>query len=164
MTAHNNISTTSIIESNIYLESLEEKRMELVNAGFELLEIWHKDDQPSSELWRNANTLETIKLFVIITQKPDEDASRKEIIDELVDLWVELRAIRKSFDNRNEEDLYSISTEFNALDLFYSKLEEYKEEKALDTETWNFLFNETIDESIFAYFDLSLEDRKAICH
>ena len=37
-------------------------------------------------------------------------------------------------------------------------------EKELDPEAWAFLFNSSLDESILAYYDLSIDDRKAICH
>ena len=37
-------------------------------------------------------------------------------------------------------------------------------EKELDPEAWAFLFNSSLDESVLAYYDLSIDDRKAICH
>ena len=50
------------------------------------------------------------------------------------------------------------------LEQFWQKVNEVKEERDADPEAWDFLFKGCIDETIYAYHELSYADRAAITH
>ena len=157
---------------NISTGDLDKARTEVSNAGFELFEIWENKDTHSHEVWKNLNTSETIR-FNLIPEKQDDqqDASRQDVVDELVDLWGELRAIRNHFtrnsaeyDYTEEEDLYIIQKPPSPLDKFWQKVAEAKIMIEEDQEGWDFVIKDSIDATVFAYYDLAKDDRLAIVH
>ena len=164
MTIQFNFSNIKPSQINLHSDDLDDKRMEIKEAGFELLELWHTDDIHSHEVWKNPKTLEILRVEISSEPKEPIDASRQEVVDELVDLWIELRAIRNNFDAYFEDDISALPKNISLKDHFDTKVEQFKNEKELDPEAWAFLFNSSLDESILAYYDLSIDDRKAICH
>ena len=89
--------------------------MEISDAGFDLLEICHKDEIHLHEIWKNSKTSEVIRFNIIqedLTDEVDEceDASRQDVVSELVDLWLELRAIRNHFTEVSDEEKKQIIT------------------------------------------------------
>lgn len=162
---------------NIAEGELDKVRLEVSEAGFELMEIWHNDGQHSHEIWKNSVTSEDIKFNIIQGGEVDEatateeDASRADVVSELVDLWLELRAIRNHFTDapkqtgiNDEDDLYLFNKQLTPLERFWGKVREAKELKETDQAEWDFIINRNIDETIFAFFELSDADRSAIIH
>ena len=162
---------------NIAENDLDKVRLEVSEAGFELMEIWHNDDQHSHEIWKNSVTSEDIKFNIIQegevdkTTASEEDASRADVVSELVDLWLELRAIRNHFTNapqqtgiNDEDDNYLFKKPLTPIELFWGKVRETKTLKETDEAEWDFIINDNIDETIFAFFELSDADRAAIVH
>ena len=161
---------------NISAGDLEKARTEVSNAGFELFEIWEHKDTHSHEVWKNSNTSECIRLNIIPENQDDQvnspqDASRQEVVDELVDLWGELRAIRNylapnfaEYDDIEEDDLYIIQKPPSPLEKFWQKVAEAKVMIEEDQEGWDFLIKDVVDATVFAYYDLPQADRNAIVH
>jgi len=162
---------------NITEGELDKVRLEVSEAGFEIMEIWHNDDQHSHEIWKNSVTSENIKFNIIQegevdeTAAPEEDASRADVVSELVDLWLELRAIRNHFTGsfeqteiNDEDDNYLFKKPLTPIERFWRKVREMKELKETDRAEWDFIVNDNIDETIFAFFELSDADRSAIIH
>ena len=155
---------------------LEEARTEVSNAGFELLEIWEHEGTHPHEIWTNSKTSESIRLNIVPENQDDQiidhqDASRQDVVDELVDLWGELRAIRNHFtrnsaenDDIEEDDFYIIQKPPSPLDKFWQKVAEAKNMIAEDQEAWDFVIKDFVDATVFAYYDLSQADRLAIMH
>ena len=166
---------SKINETNIDINAsdLEKTRIELTNEGFELFEICTYEEGHSYEVWQNSNKSERIRFNIIPEKQDDEvidqqDASRQDVVNELVDLWVELRAIRNHFtynyDDIEEDDFYSIQKPPSPLDKFKKKVAETKTLIEEDQEEWNFVIREDVDAEVFAYYDLSPTDRLAIVH
>ena len=82
-----------------YLKILKDNLFKLNKLNFELYEIWTADDNDEIEVWKNINLNETVELKII----SHEDNNTSKIISELIDLWVELRAIREIFEEEDEE-------------------------------------------------------------
>ena len=164
MTIQLNFSNIKPTELKVHSSDLEDKRMELKDAKFDLLELWHTGDVHSHEVWQNPETLESIKFQISSEPKETVDASRQEVVNELFDLWIELRAIRNNFETHYEDEFCELAKDISPKDHFDTKVEQFRNEKELDPTAWAFLFNSSLDESILAYYDLSIADRKAICH
>ena len=166
---------SKINETNIDINAsdLEKTRIELANEGFELFEICTYEAGHSHEVWQNTNKYERVKVDIIPEKQNDEvvdhqDASRQDVVDELVDLWLELRAIRNHFtynySDVEDDDFYSIQKPPSPLDKFRKKVAETKTLIEEDQEEWNFVIREDVDAEVFAYYDLSPTDRLAIVH
>ena len=131
---------------------------------------------PSTGLWKNSNTSECIRFNIIPENQDDpvidqQDASRQDVVNELVDLWGELRAIRNHFtlnssayDDVEDDDLYIIQKPPSPLDKFWQKVSEAKTMIEEDQEEWDFMIKDFVDAAVFAYYDLSQADRLAIVH
>ena len=79
----------------------------MLKASFELFEIKHIKDQHVSEIWRQAGSDKQICLEIIEEAKVgeiEEPATLQNVVDELVDLWIELRAIRNNTFCAYDED------------------------------------------------------------
>ena len=92
-------------------------------------------------------------------------------MDELVDLWGELRVIRNylapnfaEYDDIEEDDLYIIQKPPSPLEKFWQKVAEAKVMIEEDQEGWDFLIKDVVDATVFAYYDLPEADRRAIVH
>ena len=141
---------SKINETNIDINAsdLEKTRIELTNEGFDLFEICTYEEGHSYEVWQNSNKSERIRFNIIPEKQDDEvidqqDASRQDVVNELVDLWVELRAIRNHFtynyDDIEDDDFYRIQKPPSPLDKFRKKVAETKTLIEEDQEEWNFV-------------------------
>ena len=63
-----------------------------------------------------------------------------------------------------QEDLYIIQKPPSPLDKFWQKVAEAKVMIEEDQEGWDFVVKDFIDATVFAYYDLSKDDRLAIVH
>ena len=68
MTIQFNFSNTKPTQIELHSKELEDKRLEIKAAGFELLELWHTDGVHTNEVWKNPKTLETLG-FPTVTLK-----------------------------------------------------------------------------------------------
>ena len=153
----------------VTLEELDSVRAVLLKASYELLEIKHIDEQHVSEIWQKIETKEQFHLEII----PDEqlensepEATLQTVVDELVDLWVELRAIRRNtLSDYNEDENFIFPREpLKPFELFWQNVDYQREMRNDDPGRWSFLFNPSIDEYVCAYNDLDTIDQKAITH
>ena len=131
----------------------------LLEIGFELLEIWTKDTGEEYEIWEHKITKSRTKVNIIDT-KNIKDASRQDVVNEIVDLWHELRAIRELFD---DEQYHFTKNDDETSFERYEKLVKYLVgEKESDKIAWRFTYNTFIDPEVLAYLELDDEDRIAI--
>ena len=75
------------------------------------MEIWHEDNVHSYEIWTHATSAQSIKLDISEldpSETSENDASRQEVVDELIDLWHMLSSIR---DHLRPADDYEFDTE-----------------------------------------------------
>ena len=131
----------------------------LLEMGFELLEIWNLDSGVEYEIWENKLTKSRTKVN-IVEKENFQDASRQEVVNEIIDLWYELRAIREMFDD--EQYHFTNSSSETAYDR-YKKLVEYLVgEEEGDEKAWRFIYNTVIDPETLAYLELDKEDKIAM--
>jgi hypothetical protein len=74
----------------------------LLKTNYELYEIWTPDADNEVQVWSNKKLKKNIQV-TITEDDPIEDNTTK-VINELVDLWLELRAIRNAVEY-NDDDL-----------------------------------------------------------
>ena len=95
----------------------------LVKTNFELYEIWTPDKDNEVQVWSNKKLKKKIQV-TITEDDPIEDNTTK-VINELVDLWLELRAIRNAVEYSEEDYAYKNEIEPTAYEKFKSKLKKW---------------------------------------
>jgi len=170
MVFHTNISEFSALEFNVSETELTATRLIIKNSGFELYELWSSEEGHSHEVWVNTGKAQVVRLKTATSNDAAsaevmEDATRQDIVDELVDLWLELRKVRRSFEALySDYDVDVLQPEPKPMQKFWDKVRDIEIGKELDPDHWDFMFKSPIDETVCAYFELSESDRFAITH
>ena len=129
----------------------------LVKTNFELYEIWTPDKDNEVQVWSNKKLKK--KIQVIITEDDPIEDNTTKVINELVDLWLELRAIRNAVEYSEEDYAYKNEIEPTAYEKFKSKFEEMESEWNNEENQWDKIFKDNIDPSVLAYLYLDDEDK-----
>ena len=129
----------------------------LVKTNFELYEIWTPDNNNEVQVWSNKKLKKKIQV-TITEDDPIEDNTTK-VINELVDLWLELRAIRNAVEYNDDDFAYKNVIEPTAYEKFKSKFEEMESEWNNEENHWDKIFKDNIDPSVLAYLYLDDDDK-----
>ena len=129
----------------------------LVKTNFELYEIWTLDNDNEVQVWSNKKLKKKIQV-TITEDDPIEDNTTK-VINELVDLWLELRAIRNAVEYNEDDYAYKNNIEPTAYEKFKSKFEEMESEWNNEENHWDKIFKDNIDASVLAYLYLDDDDK-----
>lgn len=129
----------------------------LVKTNFELYEIWTPDEDNEVQVWYNKKLKKNIQV-TITEDDPIEDNTTK-VINELVDLWLELRAIRNAVEYNEDDYAYQNVKEPSALEKYTSKVKELEEEWEDSENYLNKIFKDNIDPSVLAYLHLDDDDK-----
>jgi len=170
MVFHTNISEFSALEFTVSETELPATRLIIKNSGFELYELWSTEAGHSHEVWFNTDKAQVVRLNTATSNgeasaEISEDATRQDIVDELVDLWLELRKVRRSIEAQyTDYDVDVLQSEPKPIQKFWNKVRDIEIGKELDPDHWDFMFKSPIDETVCAYFELSESDRLAITH
>lgn len=129
----------------------------LLMTNYELNEIWTPDDGNEVQIWSEKKLNKSIN--VIVTEdNPIEDNTSK-VVNELIDLWLELRAIRNALEYNEEDYSYKTNKEPSAFEKYYSKVEEIEEEWNDNENYMSKIFKDNIDPSVLAYLHLDEDDK-----
>ena len=129
----------------------------LVKTNFELYEIWTPDNDNEVQVWSNKKLKKKIQV-TITEDDPIEDNTTK-VINELVDLWLELRAIRNAVEYNDDDFAYKNVIEPTAYEKFKTKFEEMEADWNNEENHWNKIFKDNIDPSVLAYLYLDDDDK-----
>ena len=139
-------------------QKLMETQKVLMSANFELEEIWTPDDDNEIQIWLNNENSSFIEIKVVDDEK---DATRQEVVNEIIDVWYEVKSIREVFDKLlSEDDLLPVSKEETQLEKFENKVRETKLEWEENKEKMNFLYKNKIDPRVLTYLSMD-DDEKA---
>ena len=127
-----NFASSEKLSHQVTPEELDAVRKVLLKSSFELLEIKHIEDQHVSETWKQSGTDKQICLEIVQSEQLEdigEPATLQNIVDELVDLWIELRAIRNNTNEGLNEEEYLIFPRrpLSPLELFWQNVELQRE-------------------------------------
>lgn len=130
----------------------------LMAASFELEEIWTPDDDDEFQIWSNPKNNTVIEVKVVSDEK---DATRKDVVNEIIDVWYEVRSIREVFDALLEEESDFVSyKEEDFYSNFENKVKAAQIEWEQDKEKMNFLYKNKIDPRVLTYLSMD-DDEKA---
>jgi hypothetical protein len=129
----------------------------LLKTNYELNEIWTPDEDNEVQVWSNKK-LKKVLNVTITDDNPIEDNTTK-VVNELVDLWLELRAIRNAVEYSDEDYSYNTIKEPSAFEKYHSKVEEIEEEWNDNENYMSKIFKDNIDPSVLAYLHLDEDDK-----
>ena len=152
MTNKNSIETITVD-----ITEIEKIQSLLFKTNYELNEIWTPDEGNEVQVWTNKELKKTIHIN-ITDDNPIEDNTTK-VVNELIDLWVELRAIRNAVEDYEDDYAYKTVRELSAYEKYNSKVEEFEEEWKDDDNHLKKIFKDDIDPSVLAFLDLDEDDK-----
>lgn len=142
----------------VSLSNLNSIQSLLSKSKFELVEIWTPDDGNEKQVWFNKHI--NIKITLLITDiKTCSD--NDELVNEVRDLWFELRAIRDVMEEYYLEPHVEIKNKsINSFSRYQDQVKEYEGEWKENKAYWTKLFNKNIDPSTLAFLNLDDEDKQ----
>ena len=142
----------------VSLSNLNSIQSLLSKSKFELVEIWTPDDGNEKQVWFNKHI--NIKITLLITDiKTCSD--NDELVNEVRDLWFELRAIRDVMEEYYLEPHIEIKNKsINSFSRYQDQVKEYEGEWKENKTYWTKLFNKNIDPSTLAFLNLDDEDKQ----
>ena len=151
------LNKNSIETITVDISEIEKIQSLLLKANFELDEIWTPDEENEVQVWSNRNLKKVIHI-TITEDDPIEDNTTK-VVNELIDLWVELRAIRNAVEYSEDDYGYKTAKELSAYEKYNSKVEEFEKEWKDDDNHLKKIFKDNIDPSVLAFLDLDEDDK-----
>jgi len=136
---------------------LETFQYVLTKSGYSLDEILNYDDGRSYQHWSNDNSF-----HVILDVSPKEADNSERIITEIIDCWLELRAIRNALEDETELPSATLYQEISAFDLLMCNIREFEAELREDEAIYKLMINGEIDTSLVSYYNLDEETRQAV--
>ena len=151
------LNKNSIETITVDITEIEKIQSLLLKSNFELDEIWTPDEDNEVQVWSNRKLKKVIHI-TITEDNPIEDNTTK-VVNELIDLWVELRAIRNAVEDYEDDYAFKTVRELSAFEKYNSKVEEFEEEWKDDDNHLKKIFKEDIDPSVLAFLDLDEDDK-----
>ena len=151
------LNKNSIETITVDITEIEKIQSLLLKSNFELDEIWTPDEDNEVQVWSNRKLKKVIHI-TITEDNPIEDNTTK-VVNGLIDLWVELRAIRNAVEDYEDDYAYKTVRELSAFEKYNSKVEEFEEEWKDDDNHLKKIFKENIDPSVLAFLDLDEDDK-----
>ena len=145
---------------SITSEKLAEIQKILMTANFELEEMWSPDDKDETQIWSN-NEYNSLIQLKIVSDK--ENATRKDVVNELIDVWFEIRSLKEIFENLlNDDEEISTPPEEDFLKNFENKVKATQLEWEENKEYMDFLYKRKIDPAILTYLRLDEDEKERI--
>ncbi len=145
---------------SITSEKLAEIQKVLMTANFELEEMWSPDDKDETQIWSN-NEYNSLIQLKIVSDK--ENATRKDVVNELIDVWFEIRSLKEIFENLlNDDEEFSTPPEEDFLKNFENKVKATQLEWEENKEYMDFLYKRKIDPAILTYLRLDEDEKERI--
>ena len=151
------INKNSFETITVDITEIEKIQSLLLKTNYELNEIWTKDENNEVQVWSNKKLKKLINV-TITEDNPIEDNTTK-VVNELVDLWLELRAIRNAVECIDDDYSYKTEKEASAYEKYHSKVEEIEEEWNDNENYLSKIFKDNIDPSVLAYLHLDEDDK-----
>ena len=140
---------------------LSEVQTTLLAFDFELLEIWSPDDGNDKEVWFNKNKNKTIEVSVL----EDKDPSRQDVVNELIDIWIELKDLKDSilYFLKDEEELLP-KKDLTPSEIFDNEVKKTEDDWDNNEEEVNFIYSKNVDPSVLTYLNMNENDKAKITH
>ena len=137
---------------------LESIQTTLMKTGYSLDEILEYDNGTVYECWSNQDSGKSITLDIMSDETPGMD----QVVTEIIDCWLELRAIRSLLTTEDEQQALPEINPPSAHERLMAQVEEWKAESATEQEILTLIFGENLDLILLSFLSLDENDREAL--
>ena len=137
---------------------LESIQTTLMKTGYSLDEILEYDNGTVYECWSNQDSGKSITLDIMSDETPGMD----QVVTEIIDCWLELRAIRSLLTTEDEQQALPEINPPSAHERLMAQVEEWKAESATEQEILTLIFGENLDLILLSFLSLDEHDREAL--
>ena len=136
---------------------LEKYQFILEKCGYSLDEITDYDDGRTYQKWSTK-----VGVDVILDIQQNTDDRYGTIVSEIIDCWVELRAIRNALEVDKNDELITVQPNTSAQTQLMEKISDWEKEIREDEAMYKMMIKGEIDTAIVAYYLLDKEAQKAV--
>ncbi len=137
---------------------LESIQTTLIKTGYSLDEILEYDNGTIYECWTNEDSGKSITLDITSDDTPGMD----RVITEIIDCWLELRAIRSLLTTEDEQPALPEINPLSAHERLMAQMEEWEADSAAEQEILTMIFGENLDLALLSFLSLDENDREAL--
>ena len=136
---------------------LEKFQLILEKSGYSLDEILEFDDGQLYQKW-STNDGHQLTLDVLPTQ-PNQS---EHIISEIIDCWLELRAIRNTLETKTDSNIPQLEKEPSAFQELIENIDSWEKEMQEDSAMYKLMIKGEIDTALLAYYTLDEKTKQAV--
>ena len=137
---------------------LESIQTTLMKTGYSLGEILEYDNGTIYECWTNEDSGKSITLDITSDDTPGMD----RVVTEIIDCWLELRAIRSLLTTEDEQPALPEINPPSAHERLMAQVEEWEADNAAEREILTMIFGENLDLTLLSFLSLDENDREAL--
>jgi len=137
---------------------LESIQTTLMKTGYSLDEILEYDNGTVYECWSNQDSGKSITLDIMSDETPGMD----QVVTEIIDCWLELRAIRSLLTTEDEQQALPEINPPSAHERLMAQVEEWEADSAAEQEILTMIFGENLDLALLSFLSLDENDREAL--
>ena len=130
----------------------------LMKTGYSLDEILEYDSGTIYECWSNQDSGKSITLDITSDDTPGMD----RVVTEIIDCWLELRAIRSLLTAEDEQPALPKINPPSAHQRLMTQVEEWEADSAAEQEILTMIFGENLDLALLSFLSLDEDDREAL--
>ena len=136
---------------------LEKFQLILEKSGYSLDEIIEFDDGQLYQKW-SAVDGHQLTLDILPTQ-PNQS---EQIISEIIDCWLELRAIRNTLEIETDSNIPQLEKETSAFQELIENIDSWEKEMQEDSAMYKLMIKGEIDTALLAYYTLDEKTKQAV--
>ena len=137
---------------------LESIQTTLMKTGYSLGEILEYDNGTIYECWTDEDSGKSITLDITSDDTPGMD----RVVTEIIDCWLELRAIRSLLTTEDEQPALPEINPPSAHERLMAQVEEWEADSAAEQEILTMIFGENLDLALLSFLSLDENDREAL--
>ena len=136
---------------------LEKFQLILEKSGYSLDEILEFDD---GQLYQKWSTIDGHQLTLDIL--PTQPNQSEQIISEIIDCWLELRAIRNTLETETDSNIPQLEKETSAFQELIENIDSWEKEMQEDSAMYKLMIKGEIDTALLAYYTLDEKTKQAV--
>lgn len=136
---------------------LEKFQLILEKSGYSLDEILEFDD---GQLYQKWSTFDGHQLTLDIL--PTQPNQSEQIISEIIDCWLELRAIRNTLETETDSNIPQLEKETSAFQELIENIDSWEKEMQEDSAMYKLMIKGEIDTALLAYYTLDEKTKQAV--
>jgi len=136
---------------------LEKFQLILEKSGYSLDEILEFDD---GQLYQKWSTIDGHQLTLDIL--PTQPNQSEQIISEIIDCWLELRAIRNTLETETDSNIPQLEKETSAFQELIENINRWEKEMQEDSAMYKLMIKGEIDTALLAYYTLDEKTKQAV--